>query len=53
MVHSLLDLSNPMEPVDTQMQSTVHHAENLSESEELLLLRRDQWIRFESRSNNL
>jgi hypothetical protein len=35
------------------MQSTIHHPEDFSESEKLLLLRRDQWIRFKERDNDL
>jgi hypothetical protein len=47
MVHRLRDLCDSTHSVDRQMQTFLHHLEELLESLELLELRRSQWIRFE------
>lgn len=49
MVHRLLDLCDLAKAFSREMHPTIHHAEDLSELQKVLELRRSQWICFEER----
>jgi hypothetical protein len=51
MVHRLLNLSDPTKAVESEMHPILHHEKDFFELQKLLLLSRDQWIRFEERND--
>ena len=52
MIHRLLDFCDLAKAVSREMHPTIHHLEDLPELQEVLELRRSQWICFEERHDD-
>ena len=53
MIHSLLNLRDPTETVDREMQTVIHHFDDFLELQKLIKLCRSQWMNFEERHDDL
>jgi hypothetical protein len=50
-IHRLADLGNPDHPFHREVESEIHHADNLREFDEVVCLCRYQWVFFEERDD--